>query len=222
MSAEPRDDARSVVLERIRSSLGREGDSAPAAMAVPRDYRVEGERPHEEVLDLLVDRLEDYDATVHRVAAGEVPATIAELLSGAGRVVTPEALPPEWLSGLDGTSVELLADSAGQPLDVETLDGVDAVVTASTVAIADTGTIVLADERSGRRAVTLVPDHHVVVVASADVVDLVPEAIRRLVELGADTAPTTMVSGPSATVDIEMIRVHGVHGPRRLDVVLAV
>ncbi|MFZ2275125.1 LutC/YkgG family protein, partial [Corynebacterium variabile] len=107
------------------------------------------------------------------------------------------------------------------PLSVADLDRVDAVVTASFCSVAESGTILLAGPDSGRRAATLVPDHHVVVVKVADIVELLPEAVTRLTDAGLHTSPVTMVAGPSASVDIELVRVQGVHGPRTLDVVLA-
>lgn len=232
-------DARTEILERIRSSLGRtEGTDTDDASAgpVPRrsgtdaqtvpSYRTEGTTSGEELIALFVDRLEDYDATVERVPTAEIGAAIARFLGDATRIVVPAALPAEWLSPFEADAEgrserEVLRDERERPLDTDTLDGVDAVVTGSAVSVADTGTIVLAGALSGRRATTLVPDHHVVVVKAADIVELVPEAVRAIVAAGLDASPITMVSGPSATVDIEFIRVRGVHGPRTLDVVIA-
>lgn len=216
-------EARTEILERIRSSLG---GGQPKPARIDRTYRVAGTRDSEARIELLIDRLDDYDATVRRVPTADVGQAVADFLDGAQSVVVPDEFPVQWLDTItsDGGGAEhptILRDSASNPLDIETVDTVDAVVTGSFVAIADTGTIVLVGNECGRRAITLVPDHHVIVVRAADIVDIVPEGFRRIVDAGHDTAPITMVSGPSATVDIEFIRVHGVHGPRRLDVIIA-
>jgi L-lactate dehydrogenase complex protein LldG len=211
--------ARDEVLARIRDALG--PDRAPAP-EVPRDYRVAAgdgagppTPPAAELLDLLVDRLEDYKALVVRVrpdaVAGAVQAQVAE--HRLRRIGAPAGLPAPWLEGLDG--VEVRRDEPH--LSLEELAGLDGVVTACRLAIAMTGTVVLdADERQGRRALSLVPDWHLCVVQADQVVEGVPDAIARL-----DPArPLTFVSGPSATSDIELERVEGVHGPRTLVVLL--
>jgi len=230
------------VLDRIRSSLGRTGGQAGSASSVASDtapeaaferaYRVEGELGRDEVLELFIDRLEDYDARVHRVPVSGIGEEIARALVDARSVVAPAAISDAWLEpfleeegpaddgGRPGAR-EVLRDGGGESIDIDTLDTVDAVVTGSAVSVADTGTIMLVGGESGRRATTLVPDHHVVVVRAEDVVELVPAAIRRLVDEDLYTLPITMVSGPSATVDIEFVRVAGVHGPRTLDVIIA-
>jgi L-lactate dehydrogenase complex protein LldG len=205
--------AREEVLRRIRTALGPDGGTP---VEVPRDYRTTlGPPPGDpELLDLLVDRLVDYKATVHRCAPADVPATVAAALAerGARRVAVPAGLPTAWVPA----SVEALSDGAA-PLDVPTLDGLDGVVTGCAVAVAQTGTIVLDGSAvCGRRAITLVPDYHLLVVEAAQVVGSVPEALPRL----DPTRPLTWVSGPSATSDIELDRVEGVHGPRTLVVVL--
>lgn len=221
---------------------------ATAPGAVPREYRAAGEHApgSAPVLDLLVDRLVDYKAHVHQVPAAELPALLATLLSGSpvpagpgspatsdvdsglsdGRpaareaarsVVVPPGLDPAWLAAL--TDVEVRTDSREAPLSATELDGIDAVVTAARVAVAETGTIVLDGEPDqGRRAISLVPDVHVCVVRTDQVVQTVPEAVRLL---DADPGrPLTWISGPSATSDIELDRVEGVHGPRTLHVAL--
>jgi L-lactate dehydrogenase complex protein LldG len=203
--------ARGEVLARIRSALA--GQPQPAE--VPRAYRSQGEHPagSAALLELFTDRLVDYRATVLPCAAAEVPAAVADALAERGlrRVVAPTGVPGEWLG-----DAEALRDEP--PLAVEALDAADAVVTGCAVAVAETGTIVLdGDADQGRRALTLVPDVHVVVVRAEQVVQTVPEAIARLDPL----RPLTMISGPSATSDIELDRVEGVHGPRTLVVVLA-
>ncbi len=208
-------DARTELLSRIRTALGA---PAPAPGAVPRAYRSAGEHAagSAEVLELIVDRLVDYKAHVHRVSSAELPGLLSELLT-PGSVVVPPGLEAAWLAALG--EVEVLTDSREAPLSAVELDGIDAVVTAARVAVAETGTIVLDGEPDqGRRAISLVPDVHVCVVRTGQVVQTVPEAVRLL---DADPGrPLTWISGPSATSDIELDRVEGVHGPRTLHVAL--
>ncbi|MGK5530674.1 LutC/YkgG family protein [Streptomyces sp. URMC 129] len=206
---------RDEVLGRVRRALADvPAGEAPADVPVPRDY-LRGLSPADPV-GMLAERLADYRAVVHRTDGAGLPALIGRLLAarGARSVVVPDGLPPGWLSGLAG--VERVPDTAGQtPHD---LDAVDSVVTGCAVAVAETGTIVLdGGPGQGRRRVTLVPDHHVCVVrVPGQVVDSVSRALGRL----APTRPLTWISGPSATSDIELSRVEGVHGPRTLEVVL--
>ncbi len=202
--------AREEVLGRIRTAL--EGQ-APAADP-PRAYRAQGEHVagSAALLELLTDRLVDYKATVVPCRAGDEATAVAAALAerGLSTVVAPVGVPGAWLG-----DVEVLRDEP--PLAVAALDGADAVVTGCAVAVAETGTIVLdGGPDQGRRALTLVPDVHVVVVRAGQVVQTVPEALLRL----DPTRPLTMISGPSATSDIELNRVEGVHGPRTLVVVL--
>jgi L-lactate dehydrogenase complex protein LldG len=211
--------ARDEVLARIRDALGPERAPAPE---VPRDYRVAAgdgtgppAPPAANVLDLLVDRLEDYKAMVVRVRADGVAAAVRAKVAehGLRRIGAPNGLPAPWLADLDG--VEVRHDEPH--LSLEDLADLDGVVTGCRLAIATTGTVVLdADERQGRRALSLVPDWHLCVVQADQVVEGVPDAIARL----DPTRPLTFVSGPSATSDIELERVEGVHGPRTLIVVL--
>jgi L-lactate dehydrogenase complex protein LldG len=207
--------AREEILGRIRTALG--PDPTPSAFgATSRTYRTGGDREpgSPELLDLLTDRLVDYRATVVTTSAAETASAVAAVLAERGlrRVVAPDGVPDAWLDGAD-----VLRDG-GAVVPIAQLDAVDAVVTGCAVAVAETGTIVLdAGPDQGRRAVTLVPDVHVVVVRADQVVQTVPEALARLT---ADR-PLTMISGPSATSDIELDRVEGVHGPRTLVVVLA-
>ncbi len=190
--------ARDEILGRVRSALA----DAPAPPAVSRDYR----RPFEgSVLELFVERVEDYRAVVSRCAPGSVADRVAAILDGARTVVPP---------GLPWRVPDVVVDSGFSALE---LDDFGAVVTAAAVGIAVTGTVVLdhgADQ--GRRALSLVPDLHVCVVRADQVVAGVPDAVARL----DPTRPQTWVSGPSATSDIELSRVEGVHGPRTLHVVL--
>jgi len=212
-------DGREDVLARIRTALGDRtaGDPPPVA----RDYDGAGAHPMDAgpLLDLLEERLVDYRAAVHRTVAGDVAGAVAAALSrhGARRVAVPDGFPPAWLEPAVAAGAEAVGDTP--PLSPAELDALDVVVTTCRVAIATTGTIVLdGGPGQGRRALSLVPDLHVVVVAAADVVRNVPDALPLL-----DPArPMTWISGPSATSDIELSRVEGVHGPRRLEVVLEV
>jgi L-lactate dehydrogenase complex protein LldG len=183
--------AREEVLARIRAA------KPASAPDVPRGYRTSG--PVD--LGMFVERLEDYRAVVHRCTEVELPALLTRLLHG--RTVVPDGFP---FDGVRDTG-----------LSARELDGIDAVVTTCTVAVAETATIVLdGSVGQGRRALSLVPDRHVVVVRAEQVVQTVPEALARL----DATRPQTWISGPSATSDIELERVEGVHGPRTLEVIL--
>lgn len=204
--------AREEVLARVRAVQGT-GQGAQRRAAVPVIERTGSSVG--ETLDLFADNVADYRAEVVRVAAGGVPAAVAAALSGLGSVVVPAGLDRAWLAEADG--VRVVED---QQLSAAELDRIDAVVTAAAVGIATTGTIVLDHgPDQGRRAVTLVPDTHVCVVREDQVVHDVPEAVRRL-RPGGDPRPLTWISGPSATSDIELDRVEGVHGPRTLVVVI--
>ncbi|MBV1935898.1 lactate utilization protein C [Streptomyces sp. BV286] len=209
--------SRDLILARVRRALADvPRDDTPYDRAVERGYlREHGNRSAEQTVDLLAENLADYRAIVHRCAAGELAATIARLLAGRGSasVAVPTGLDPEWLAATDVTRVpDSAADTPAE------LDRVDSVVTACAVAIAETGTIVLdGGPDQGRRRLTLVPDHHICVVrVPGQVVSSVPQGLERV-----DPArPLTWISGPSATSDIELDRVEGVHGPRTLEVVL--
>jgi L-lactate dehydrogenase complex protein LldG len=211
------DSARVEVLRRIRAAKGGASDGAAARVewdGVAREYRRRGMRVRELVLELLEDRLRDYDATVVRSTGDDVARSVAGMLAerGVKRMVVPVGLRPEWLP----RGVEFVVDEA---LSAAELDGFDGVMTGATLAIAETGTVVLQSVAGqGRRAVTLVPDYHLCLVLVADVVETVPEAMERL--QATSELATTFVSGPSATADIEMTRIKGVHGPRFLDVIL--
>lgn len=210
--------AREEILGRIRAALADRPQPAP----VERNYRASGESPIEDapLLELLVDRLIDYKATVHRATPETAAEVIAAALAerGANRIVVPVGFPAPLLAAIDPSSI--IRDEP--PLTAAQLDVTDGVLTTSTVAIAETGTIVLdAGPGQGRRALSLVPDYHLCVVMAADVVRGVPEGITRLApENTSTTLPLTWISGPSATSDIELQRVEGVHGPRTLVVVL--
>jgi L-lactate dehydrogenase complex protein LldG len=201
--------ARDAVLGRIRAALA----DRPAAIAVPRDYE-QALPPGTGLVELFIERVGDYRATVHRTSAEDLPGRIVALLEerGAVRVATPVGLPAAWLWGV---GIDRAVDDP--PLSYADLDGLDGVITGCAVAIAETGTIVLdAGPDQGRRALSLLPDLHVCVVMAGQVVGSVPEALARL----DPGRPQTWISGPSATSDIELQRIEGVHGPRTLDVLL--
>lgn len=222
--------ARDEVLARVRTALGDD----PYIPDIPRGYRSTTDLDAERTLARFTERLDDYRAHVHPASPTSLAVLLATLVTDRGhtRVVVPAGLEPRWLDALP-EDVEVVRDGPGAHaagsseaadaaegsgwLTTHELDRVDTVITAAAVAIAETGTIVLdgtADQ--GRRALTLVPDHHVCVIRATQVVATVPEALARL----EPTNPLTLISGPSATSDIELNRVEGVHGPRVLDVVV--
>jgi L-lactate dehydrogenase complex protein LldG len=197
--------SRERVLGRVRAALADVAE-APGEFDVPRNYDV---TRGFDAVETLVDRLADYRAQVRVVPAGALPDEVAAAVRGR-RVAAPDGVPDGWLAG-----AELVRDEP--PLTPYDLDRVDIVVTGCAVAVAETGTIVLdGGPGQGRRALTLIPDHHVCVIAADQIVHTVAEALSRL-----DPArPLTWISGPSATSDIELDRVEGVHGPRTLEVLI--
>ena len=217
---------REEVLARIRAALADGGEPARPASAgtgpAPdgpdagngTGFRTEGDREPGQLLDLLVERLTDYRALVRRTSPAELAATVNSALAerGARRMVVPPGLDPSVLP----EGIEIVTDDG---LSAPDLDAFDGVITGAAVAVAETGTIVLdGSPDQGRRAITLVPDYHLCIVRAAQVVEIVPEAVARLAAQ-ADR-PLTWISGPSATSDIELKRVEGVHGPRSLEVIL--
>ena len=209
------EDPRECVLERIRSALGPDPGAAPA---VERGYRTATELSREQVVELFCERATDYSATVKRVSGEEIAAEIAAALGRheASRIGVPAALPADWRPA--GADIELVDGAGLGPLE---LDGLDGALTGSAGAIAETGTILLdGGELSGRRALTLVPDLHVCVVEADRIAAGVPEGMAAVAGAPLDGRPVTLVSGPSATSDIELSRVEGVHGPRRLEILI--
>lgn len=206
--------ARSEILDRIRDATGgskpaREADYA----AIPRDYVRTGSLDASARLELLIDRLHDYGATVFHAREGEVAASVAEALKNRQKtsLLIPRDLPRAWLP--DGFS--FFREGAS----FEEVDRSEGVLTDCALAIAITGSIVLRHGAgAARRALTLIPDYHLCVVFAAQVVETVPEGIEQMKAFAQ--IPITTIAGPSATADIEMIRVKGVHGPRTLDVIL--
>jgi L-lactate dehydrogenase complex protein LldG len=231
--------ARAEVLARIRQANaaaardpGRPRPASPAPPAGPHQeaagqpdaprgaaYRTAGERSRAGLLDLLAERLTDYQATVRRTTTAGLAAEVAAALAERGlrRVVVPPGLDPAIMAA---AGAEFITDGQPEVLSPAALDACDGAVTGAAVAIAETGTIVLdGSPGQGRRAITLVPDYHLCIVRADQVVELVPEAVARLAATAA--RPLTWISGPSATSDIELERVEGVHGPRTLVVILA-
>ena len=207
------------LLATIRSALKDvPQEETPDDVPVERGYRRSGELAEAERLALFVERIEDYKVRVHRTDERDLAAAVGRACAEreARRLVVPADLPPGWLpDGLDP-----LVD---HDLPFAELDASDGVITGCAVAVAETGTILLdGGSAQGRRAVTLLPDYHLCVVFAEQVVELVPEAFERLQANAAARRPITLISGPSATSDIELNRVEGVHGPRTLEVLLIV
>ena len=204
--------AKEAILARIRAALA----GAPDAPTVPRDYQRRDQRALDELVDELIERLRDYKANVERIEVAErLPRAITVTCEryGIHRLVVPPDAPAEWIP----ERVEALRDDP--PLANDALDASDGVLTGCAFAVAQTGTIVLdGGARQGRRALSLVPDRHLCVVRVDQVVGILPEVIERLES--HPPRPITFISGPSATSDIELSRVEGVHGPRTLHVLL--
>ena len=215
--------ARDEILARIHVA---NGPAKPAAevdaayAAIPRGYRRAHHDPAaSDIAALFAERAADYRAVVERVpdadVGADVAASVARAVAGKGRLVVPDGLPESWLAELP-ESVTIVRDDP--PLSARDLDVVDGVVTGCAVAIAETGTIIMDHgPAQGRRALTLVPDFHLVVVRTEQITADIADALARL----DPSRPHTLISGPSATSDIELIRVEGVHGPRNLHILVA-
>lgn len=213
--------AREEVLRRIRQATADVTQSDPA-LDVPVEWGYGRALPTTDVLADFVEKVEDYKATVVRVTADGVGEAVVTALGelGARSTVLPAGLPDEWVTAVAASGVAVHRDEP-EPLTHAELNVIDAVVTTSAVGMADSGTIALDHgEGQGRRALTLLPDRHVCVVRSDQVVSDVPEGIARLAPGIRARRPVTWLSGGSATSDIELSRVEGVHGPRHLWVVL--
>ncbi|HEY8778061.1 MAG TPA: LUD domain-containing protein [Gaiellaceae bacterium] len=204
--------ARQEILAQIVAAVGPRG----IEQAVERAYRRSGAFTDEQRIELFCARVGEYRAEVQRVAEVDVAALISSICAArnARRLVIPLEAPAAWRSA----DVELVADHG---LSAAALDQVDGALTGCTVAIAETGTIVLtASAVEGRRALSLVPDLHICIVREQQIVGLLPEALAMIASEGLERRPITFVSGPSATSDIELTRVEGVHGPRALVVLV--
>jgi L-lactate dehydrogenase complex protein LldG len=211
-------DARDEILGRIRAALADvPASERPGDVAVTRDYRRTDERSGDQLVALFAERVSDYHARVQRVTAAGLSAAIARACSEPrlDTLTVPPGLPEAWLPA----GVKIVRDEA---LSAGELDHVDGALTGCAAAIAETGTIVLdGGPLSGRRALTLVPDHHICVVAAEQIHGQIAEALGAVAAAVTERhAPITLVSGPSASSDIELERVEGVHGPRHLTVLI--
>ncbi len=209
---------REAILGRVRESLRDvPATERPEDVRIPRDYRTNDGSSREERVEQFVERVREYKATVHRIKASDLPSAIARSCAARAlkRLVVPADLPGSWTP----PEVDLLRDPG---LTIEQLESSDGVLTACALGIAQTGTIVLdSGPAQGRRVLTLLPDYHLCVVREDQVVSLVPEAVTQLHDAAsAPGRPITFISGPSATSDIELNRVEGVHGPRTLEVLV--
>ncbi len=196
--------AKDVMLARIRAATA----NAPEPPPVPYDFRERDERDRAAILEDFIERLVDYKAIVTRTKDASLPQAVMDACQQQGiiQLVVPADLPSRWIP----SGIKVLRDDP--PLTIAQLDESSGVLTGCAIAIAQTGTIILdGGATQGRRALSLIPDRHLCVVRAEQVVGLVPEAIARLVERA--THPITLISGPSATSDIELSRVEGVHGP---------
>jgi L-lactate dehydrogenase complex protein LldG len=206
-------EAREAILARIRSAANSSRDGYESEAA---DYQRAGMRTPEERLALFVERLREYDADVIRVEAAGAATAVARLLAAAANGAAPwvvaDGFPAPWLA----ESPAALSESE---VGVDQLNQCAGVVTTCTAGVAVTGTLVLQHGAGeGRRRTTLLPDRHLCVIRASQVVETVPEAFARLAQSAA--RPLTFISGPSATADIEMTRIRGVHGPRHLSVIV--
>ena len=206
--------AKQEILDRIRKANASVPDETREAEygKIVRGYRQASGPDRPAVLDCFVDRLQDYGCGVHRCTEAEIASTIAGLLRERqlSEILTPEGVTGAWRA----EGIRFVSD---QPFTYKELDARMGVLTGCAGAIALTGSIVLS-HAGVRRALTLVPDYHLCVVFESQVAETVPEAIRQWIAFG--NAPITTIAGPSATADIEMTRIKGVHGPRFLDVIL--
>jgi L-lactate dehydrogenase complex protein LldG len=214
-------DAKETILWRIRhATRDVPEEERPEDVPVERSYRKEDDADRGEIVERFAESVAEYKAEVRRVIEDELPAAIEEALArrGVRRLVVPPYLPREWIP--DG--VETLRDAARPRLTNQELDESDGVITGCALGIAQTGTIVLDSGRAqGRRSLTLLPDYHLCVVREDQIVGLVPEAFARLeATVKEERRAVTFISGPSATSDIELNRVEGVHGPRTLEVLI--
>jgi L-lactate dehydrogenase complex protein LldG len=214
----PAQEAKDEVLSRIAQAHAAAPPEELAYEQISRDYLTTSELDDHQLTERLVDRLVDYKALVRRCSGDDLAATVAAALAdrGAGTVVVPAGLDETWLAQVS-SAIRIDGTRADDQLTVAQLDALDGVVTGCATAVAETGTLILDGSAGmGRRVVTLIPDYHLCVVLPGQTCADVPQALARL----EPTRPITMISGPSATSDIELNRVEGVHGPRTLEVII--
>lgn len=205
--------AREAILDRVRAATGNTGPAAESYARLPRDYIRRGALDAEETIRLMIERLREYDAEVVECAPGDLPAAIAAQLAGSGRhkFVAPAGLPSDWLA----KGYEWKIDHSLDATEIEQAEG---VVSAAFCGVANSGTIVLHHSPpEGRRILTLLPDWHLCILRASQVIETLPEYFSRCEQV---PPLVTWISGPSATADIEMTRIKGVHGPRFLVVIL--
>ncbi len=210
--------ARDEVLRRIALAHRASPPNAPAYGEIDRSYRTTSDLDQQALTERLVDRLIDYKAQVRHCGPDDLDVTIERALveRGAKTVVVPAGLDGTWLARVSST-IRIDGTTAQDQLSVAALDGLDGVLTSCATAVAETGTLILDGSAGmGRRVITLIPDYHLCVVLPDQICADVPQAVSRL----DPTRPLTMISGPSATSDIELNRVEGVHGPRTLEVII--
>jgi L-lactate dehydrogenase complex protein LldG len=203
--------ARDEMLARVGTAIAGSESPPPA-----RDYRRAATAGLEQRVELFCTRVADYRAEVQQIRVDAIATTVGAICRelDAQRIGVPPSLPTEWRP----RSLSLVEDHGLTPRYLDRLDG---ALTGCTAAVAETGTIVLTSSaHDGRRALTLVPDLHICVVREDQISMVLPETFDRLAEQGLAASPITFVSGPSATSDIELDRVEGVHGPRRLHVLV--
>lgn len=205
--------SRQAILDQVRAGIGRRAGAAEAYARLPRNYIRKGSLDAEARVELMIERLREYDAEMVECAANDLPAAIATQLARSGKhtFIAPEGLPAQWL----GAGFNWKIDRGLEAGEIEKAEG---VVTAAFCGVANSGTIVLHHSaQEGRRIITLLPDWHLCILRASQVVETLPEYFSR-----CEQAPplVTWISGPSATADIEMTRIKGVHGPRFLVVVL--
>lgn len=214
--------AKEKMLQRIKSALQNvPPEEKPDDIFVDRGYLQHGELSKGEIVDLFVELAGEYKATVNRVKVGEIKLRISEACKkqNAKELAVPAGFDKSWLPD----NIKAHFDDSGEPLSHDQLDKLDGVISTCALAVAQTGTIILdAGPGQGRRVLSLLPDYHLCIVRKDQIVELIPEGFAHFDSaIKEDGRPITFISGPSATSDIELSRVEGVHGPRRLDILVA-
>lgn len=214
-------DGKKEILRRVRNALsGIPEEESPDDVPVDRSYHQQGGLSGDKLVNLFAKRVGEYKAYVHKAGSDPIKEIVARSCEKqqAGTMVVPQGFPTRWLP----KAIKFLEDTPQQMLTNDQLDSADGVITTCALAVAQTGTIILnAGPGQGRRALTLLPDYHFCIVRESQIVELVPEAFAHFEDqIKREAPPITMISGPSATSDIELNRVEGVHGPRNLEVLI--